>query len=161
MQTTEDKLKTALYLDDMRTPKKTIPGYYPWIIVRSYAEFTNYILRNPMPDLISFDHDLGTEHYTDYQKQFMRMGWQSPDYNSYQEKTGFDCAKFLCSHYQDMIMHLKEEEKHSVIFPKCSVHSSNPVGALNIQSYINGFKKHMKLIPDCWIGQHEFTVEKK
>ena len=42
-----------------------------------------------------------------------------------------------------------------------SVHSHNPVGATNIQSLINGFKRHMGWPEDCYLGRHPFTVEKQ
>ena len=61
----KNKLKTCCYLDDTRTPTETIPGYKPWDVVRNYNEFTEYILKNGIPDLISFDHDLGEEHMND------------------------------------------------------------------------------------------------
>jgi hypothetical protein len=43
---------------------------------------------------------------------------------------------------------------------RVSVHSFNPVGGANIQSYINGFKKHMDWDPDCFMMKHKFTDEK-
>ena len=57
--------KVSLYLDDLRTPTETLPGYHPWNVVRNYDEFKEWILRNGVPDLISFDHDLGEEHMND------------------------------------------------------------------------------------------------
>jgi hypothetical protein len=144
-------MKTALYLDDQRTPIKTIPGYHPWVVVRNFAEFTDYILRNGIPDLISFDHDLADEHIDDYFKQKLETGWQQPAYETYKEKTGLDCAGWLVDHIQ----------KNNLILNRCSVHSHNPVGAANIQSLLNGFKKHMGWDEDCYIGRHEFTVEKE
>lgn len=144
-------MKTALYLDDQRTPSKTIPGYHPWNVVRNYDEFVDWITKNGIPDLISFDHDLADEHIDDYFKQKLETGWQQPAYDTYKEKTGLDCAAWLCKYAQDNNLEIKT----------CSVHSHNPVGAANIQSYINGFKKHMGWIEDCYIGRHEFTVEKE
>lgn len=142
-------MKKALYLDDQRTPIKNIPGYDAWDVVRNYAEFTEYITRNGIPDFISFDHDLADEHIDDYFKQKLQMGWQQPDYDNYKEKTGLDCAMWLCKHAADTNQEIKV----------CSVHSHNPVGAVNIQSYINGFKRHMGWTEDCYIGRHEFKVE--
>ena len=48
------------------------------------------------------------------------------DYDSQTEKTGYDCCKFLC----DVCM--KSNVKH----PTYVVHSMNPVGKSNIESYI-------------------------
>lgn len=144
-----DMLKTALYLDDQRTPVNQLPGYKPWVVVRNYNEFVNYIQEYGVPDFISWDHDLCKEHMEDYFEQVVRMGWQAPSYHLYKEKTGLDCAKFLVEYAQDNKLET---------FPKGSVHSHNPVGALNIQSYLNGFKKHIGLDQDIYIGRHEFVI---
>lgn len=144
-------MKKALYLDDQRTPTQTIPGYEPWFVVRNYAQFTEWINNHGIPDLISFDHDLADEHIDDYFRQKLALGYQHPNYDEYTEKTGLDCAKWLVEYCQEKDLPLKG----------CSVHSHNPVGANNIHSLINGFKKHMGWVEDCYIGQHPFTVETK
>ena len=143
-------MKKALYLDDQRTPTTTIPGYHPWQVVRNYDEFVSWIEKNGVPDLVSFDHDLAKEHIDDYFNQKLNIGWQQPSYDTYKEKTGLDCARWLCEYVQ----------KNNLKLNLCSVHSHNPIGAVNIQSYINGFKKHMDWDQDCYIGKHEFIVEK-
>lgn len=61
-----------LFLDDIRSPPDD-----NWVVVRSFQEFRNYILNNRMPDVISFDHDLGVDE----------DGLLLP--------TGMDCAKWL------------------------------------------------------------------
>jgi hypothetical protein len=141
--------KRALYLDDTRTPTTTIPGYEPWHVVRNYHEFVAWITEHGVPDLISFDHDLADEHMNDYFSQVALNGFQYPTYENYQEKTGLDCARWLAEHIEANNLQLKS----------VSVHSHNPVGATNIQSYINGFKKHMGWDQDCYIGQHAFTTQ--
>jgi hypothetical protein len=143
-------MKRALYLDDQRTPTTTIPGYHPWEVVRNYDEFVAWIEKNGVPDLVSFDHDLAEEHINDYFNQKLNIGWQQPSYETYKEKTGLDCARWLCEYVQ----------KNNLKLNLCSVHSHNPIGAVNIQSYINGFKKHMDWDQDCYIGKHDFVVEK-
>lgn len=143
-------LKNALYLDDVRTPTETIPGYNPWNVVRNYTEFTDFILRNGIPDLISFDHDLAKEHIDDYFRQFTMQGYQYPEYDTYKEKTGLDCARWLVDYCQEKNLHLKH----------CCVHSHNPVGASNIQSFLNGFKKYSGDPEDCYTAKHPFKVEK-
>lgn len=60
-----------MFLDDLRNP----PDNGPWIIVRSFDEFVDWIEKNGMPDFISFDHDLGDG-----------------------VPTGMDCAKWLVEH---------------------------------------------------------------
>jgi len=144
------ELKTALYLDDVRTPTETIPGYNPWNIVRNYDEFKDWITKNGIPDLISFDHDLGEEHTKDYFTQFAKNGFQIPDYESYTEKTGVDCANFAVEYCQRMNVPLKQ----------CCVHSHNPVGATNIQNFLNGFKKYSNQPEDCFLMKHPFKTEK-
>lgn len=141
-------MKKALYLDDVRTPTETLPNYAPWDVVRNYDEFTEYITKNGIPDLISFDHDLASEHTNDYYNQVALQGYQHPNYDDYKEKTGVDCAKFVIEYCQ----------ANKVKLNRCVVHSHNPVGARNIQEGINGFKKHMGWEEDCYIGKFPFKV---
>lgn len=143
-------MKKALYLDDVRTPTTTIPEYEPWYVVRNYDEFVDWITNNGVPDLISFDHDLAQEHMNDYFEQVAVKGYQVPDYMTYKEKTGLDCARWLAEYIQVNNLQLKA----------VSVHSHNPVGASNIHSFINGFKRHMGWQEDCFMMKHPFTVEK-
>ena len=144
-------MKKALYLDDQRTPTDTLPNYEPWYVVRNYNEFVDWISKNGMPDFVSFDHDLADEHIEDYFRQKLEQGYQNPNYAEYTEKTGLDCAKWLVDYCQS----------NNIPICGCSVHSHNPVGAANIHSLINGFKKHLGLPEDCYIGKHPFTVETK
>jgi hypothetical protein len=144
-------MKKALYLDDVRTPTTTINGYEPWYVVRNYDEFVTWITANGIPDLISFDHDLAEEHINDYFNQVALVGYQHPDYEKYTEKTGLDCARWLGGYIQ---------HNNAVLKAVC-VHSHNPVGATNIQSYINGLKRHMGWEQDCYLGRHPFTTEKE
>ena len=144
-------MKKALYLDDQRTPTDTLPNYEPWYVVRNYNEFVDWISKNGMPDFVSFDHDLADEHIEDYFRQKLEQGYQNPNYAEYTEKTGLDCAKWLVDYCQS----------NNIPICGCSVHSHNPVGAANIHSLINGFKKHLDLPEDCYIGKHPFTVETK
>jgi hypothetical protein len=95
-------MSKKLYLDDIRNP--TTDG---WKIVRSYNDFVKWIETNGIPDLISFDHDLGE---TD-------------------EKTGYDCAKWLCEYCWD----------NGLPIPEYNVHSANPVGRDNILHLLKNF----------------------
>lgn len=144
------KNKTCLYLDDVRTPSVDLPGYNPWTVVRNYEEFVAYIGKKGIPDFISFDHDLAPEHMNDYYNQVARQGYQHPSYEEFTEKTGLDCARWLVEYCQ----------VNNVPLKRCAVHSHNPVGATNIQSFINGFKKHMGWDEDCYIGKIPFTTDK-
>ena len=142
-------MKTALYLDDVRTPTETLPGYNPWNVVRNYNEFRDWINTNGIPDLISFDHDLANEHTNDYFNQVGAQGYQIPNYEQYKEKTGLDCARYVVDYCQNNNVPLKQ----------CAVHSHNPVGAKNIQSLINGFHRHMGQDENCYIGKFPFEIK--
>ena len=117
-----------LFLDDLRIPKDAIGlvvsnlnQFYwanDWDVVINYDEFVSYITKNGLPDFISFDHDLADEHYI------------GTDTN---EKTGFEAAKWLVDWCFD--------NKKSL--PDFVVHSANPVGKLNIESYLKNAKKHL------------------
>jgi hypothetical protein len=96
-----------------------------WVIVRNYKEFTDYITNNGLPKLISFDHDLADVHY---------LNQNVIKYDSFTEKTGYDCAKWLCDYC------LINDKK----IPDYYVHSMNVVGKQNIISYINNYKKHLE-----------------
>lgn len=83
-------MKAYLFLDDIRMPFEASvyaksrginPAIYAeeWIIVRDYSEFTDWIIKNGLPELISFDHDLGEAD----------------------EHTGMDCAKWLVNYCLD------------------------------------------------------------
>lgn len=96
------------------------------MIVRDYDEFVAAIKYHGLPALISFDHDLGEEHYTiDFK-----------DWNDYSSndlgvsETGFDAAKWLINYCLD----------HKLPLPKYHVHSMNPVGKKNIKLLLDQFK---------------------
>ena len=140
--------KRALYLDDVRTPTTPLPDYDNWEVVRNYNEFVDWITKNGVPDFISFDHDLAEEHMNDYFSQVEIYGFQHPSYESYKEKTGMDCARWLAEYVQI----------NKVTLGKLCVHSHNPIGAANIQTFLNGLKKHLGEEPDCFMMRHPFTV---
>lgn len=127
-----------LFLDDIRQPKDAInlvPSNYnkifwdnDWSIVRNYREFVNWILSNGVPDLISFDHDLADIHYeVDF------SDWEFSSDQLGVEETGLDCAKWLVDYCVD----------NGSILPKYIVHSANPAGKKNIQSYLDNANKHL------------------
>lgn len=108
-----------LFIDDERDPndvtwaenltEQYMYNVYDWIIARNWYEVEDIILTYGMPNLISFDHDLGEN-----------------------EKTGYEISQRIC----EMIMDGKEELPKDFSF---LVHSKNPVGAENIRSYMNNF----------------------
>jgi hypothetical protein len=64
------------------------------------------------------------------------------DYNNIEEKTGYDCAKWLVNYYYDNYETLEsraEKKRSGIVFPQIFTHSANPIGAANIMGYINNF----------------------
>lgn len=76
-------MKKLLWLDDIRDPflnlEKKVPNDFEYEInwVVNFDGFVEYINKNGLPDVISFDHDLG------------------------EDKTGMDCAKWLVEYLLD------------------------------------------------------------
>ena len=110
-----------LFLDDVRMPmgvhlydsKPIYKDNKDWVIVRNYNDFINCIIDNGLPNIVSFDHDLG-------------------DFDQYgNEKTGYDCVKWLVDYCID----------NNLGFPDYMIHSMNTVGDTNMVSYIENFKK--------------------
>ena len=91
-------MEYRIYLDDVRTPV----DIDNWTVVRSYDEFVNKVEEIGLSNIkmISLDHDLGDTAMNEY---FNNV---SPnyklDYNNIQEKTGYDCAKWLVNKFYDM-----------------------------------------------------------
>ena len=113
-------MKYNLLLDDIRdikdVYKMTKNSVYlsdDWLKAKDYEQFVNIIENIGMPQIISFDHDLAPEHYD--------LTIISGD-----NKNGNDCAKWFIEYYK------KEKEKSNVDFPRCYIHSMNPVGVKNI-----------------------------
>lgn len=130
-----------LWLDDLRNPFLNLENKVPkfenvqneiiWVL--NFHEFKMWIEKNGLPFVISFDHDLAFEHYTpehlwtDYQ-----LSKEYQDAQDYKEKTGLDCAKWLCEYCLD----------NNENVPRYFIHSANPVGADNIRAYLENFKRH-------------------
>jgi hypothetical protein len=124
-----------LFLDDVRNPKDCVSYMRnkvyneDWDIVRTYDEFVDYIKTNGVPDEISFDNDLADEHY--HPSMFDSPESYGEKYNSFKEKTGYDCAKWLCNYCFE----------NGLPLPTYLVHSMNPVGRDNIISILNSSEK--------------------
>lgn len=134
-------MKNLLWLDDIRNPfineeKKVPNNIHDWNInwVLNYEQFVKWIEIFGLPDAISFDHDLADEHYIpeyfwdNYKESKKFQKWRE---QSYQEKTGMDCAKWLVNYCLD----------NNKKLPEFYVHSANPVGANNIIFLLNNFLK--------------------
>jgi len=124
-----------LFLDDVRVPydvfRLTVNPLYEnnedWVIVRDYYQFIDAITKFGVPEYISFDHDLSYDAYLPENQE------GDIDYTQLKEKTGYDACKWLCEYCDD----------NKVEIPQYYVHSANPVGANNIDTYLKNFKKHL------------------
>jgi hypothetical protein len=118
-----------LFLDDQRTPEQVTWVKLPsveWIVAKNYQDFVSSIMVHGLPAHISFDHDLAyPEHYNTE---------QPIPYDSYREKTGYDCAKWLVEH---CIV-----GKHPL--PECYIHTMNPVGRVNIDGILKSYQSYAK-----------------
>ena len=110
-----------IWLDDMRNPfendwMKYSPINKPYEVIwlKSYNEFTNWILENDLPPAICFDNDLGIDETG--------------------EKNGYDCAKWLVEYCLDNNKQL----------PLWNIQSANPVGRDNIDGVLKGYKKYFE-----------------
>ena len=113
--------KAQLFLDDQR------PAPIGWHCVRSYDEFKRYIEKRGVPDVISFDHDLGIEDQNNGDKPL----------SEYEEKTGLDCAEFLRQRGE---------------YPKLAiVHSFNSAGAWRITRLL---APYCPVIIQPWAREH-------
>lgn len=128
-----------LFLDDYRVPKDCLEYTYnqlyllDWKIVRSYNEFIKTIEIEGLPDMISFDHDLADEHYD---PDLHGSETYNEIYDSFVEKTGYDCAKWLINYCAENKLALP-----NVIL----IHSMNPAGSANIKSIFNSYQKSLGL----------------
>lgn len=113
-------MKKLIWLDDCRDPKDTDVDWMMFSCLgrncqvfwlKSYDEFTSWILKNGLPEGINFDHDLSDVREI--------------------EKTGMDCAKWVVEYCLD----------NNLKFPLWYTHSANPTGRENINKYITNFIK--------------------
>lgn len=107
------EMSYKMFLDDIRD----VDQYYPdeeFVVVRNCQEAMEYVIEHGLPSFVSFDHDLGDVETGEV------------------ELTGYSFAKFLVNYMLD----------NQIATPfDYYVHSANPVGAMNIMSYLeNAFK---------------------
>jgi hypothetical protein len=122
--------KYNIFLDDIRVPTDVtwanIPADQHYSLVRSYKEFVDLItLRREVPKYVCYDHDLADTHYGH------GLNNNEIPYESYKEKTGYDAAKWLVNYCME----------RGIKHPPYVVHSMNPIGKQNIESYINSYNK--------------------
>ncbi len=127
--------KIKVYLDDVRTPNDK-----DWIVVRNYDQFVSRIKLHGLENIevISLDHDLGDkameEYYTNVKNNY-ELNYE----NIVNEKTGYDCCKFLVS----------ESMTKNIPLPQIYVHSTNPIGSANMMGYINNYLMNCRLSQTC------------
>jgi hypothetical protein len=141
----------------VRTPKD--PN---WKVVRNYEEFVDLVSKTGLENIetISLDHDLGPIAMSEY---FNNV---SPNYkldynNLIEEKTGYDCAKWLVDYYYekyDKEVSRNEKRNSGILFPRIYTHSANPIGSANIMGYVNNFLMNEAQPQDCVRVQIEHTV---
>lgn len=84
----------------------------PCTTIRTYNDLVDHVFRHGLPEFISFDHDLA---------DFDENG---------KERTGHDVAKFLIEYMMDNNIQVRFDYV---------VHSANPVGKHNIESYLENY----------------------
>lgn len=123
-----------LFLDDIREVKDVTWLILPdaeWQIVRSFAQFVEFVEKNGVPYFVSFDHDLADEHYRQSMYNKDRHYTQYYTDGTFKEKTGFHCAKWLVEYCLDK----------NLAIPRYVAHSMNPIGRENIQSIMEQGKR--------------------
>jgi len=122
--------KYKLFLDDKRSPVDCVTYMNnliyneEWMIARNYTEFVKIVKEKGIPEVVSYDHDIASSHYTVEFQDWL-------DITSEQlgvEETGLDCAKWLAKYCHD----------RELLHPPYFVHSMNPVGKENIKRYLYG-----------------------
>jgi len=139
------EMKYNIYLDDVRTPKKTA---MEWVVVRNYDEFVAKVTELGLENiaLISLDHDLGDTAMMEWHTNVVNN--YTLDYNNITEKTGMDCTKWLV-----------EQWLNGAPVCRVKIHSANAIGSANMMGYINNYKHLHRLPQDCerWFVPH--TIE--
>jgi hypothetical protein len=137
--------KKRIYLDDIRTPLGE-----DWIVARNYDDFVIRVrfigLENI--EVISLDHDLGENAMIEYYNN-VKPNYELNYDNIVNEKTGFDCCKFLVS----------ESINKNIPLPQIYVHSANPIGSANMMGYINNYLANCKLPQTCIRVKIEHTID--
>jgi hypothetical protein len=95
---------------------------------------------------ISLDHDLGESAIAEYYANAKPNN--TLNYDNILEKTGMDSCKFL----------VEESVETNTPLPQVYVHSSNPVGRVNMMSLINNYLKSCGLPETCERRITKFTA---
>ena len=116
-------VKYKLWLDDIRFPPNDDMS---WRIARSYNDAVWYVRHYGLPSLMSLDHDLGPAQYA--------SGIPIIGENKHSE-SGMDFVRWFCNYIIDQ--HIEKPRKNKIF--QYYVHSENPVGKINMLSYLNNF----------------------
>jgi hypothetical protein len=137
--------KLYLYLDDVRTPTEG-----DWQVVRNYDEFVTKIRLNGLEnyEVISLDHDLGEQSMVEYYTNVKNNYTLNYD-NIVNEKTGYDCCKWLVA----------ESMNKKIPLPQIYIHSANPIGSANMMGYINNYFMNSRLPQTCVRVQIPHTID--
>lgn len=125
-----------LFLDDSRQPKDVkwleLPPLH-WEVVKNWIEFVSTVKLRGIPSVVSFDHDLADEHYAEYTAAHdpLLIGERRIRYETFKEKTGYDCAKWLA----ELCVQLNKP------IPQYYIHTLNPIGRQNIFSIMESARK--------------------
>ena len=138
-------MRHKIYLDDVRTPIDP-----SWIVVRNYEEFVKKVqdLGLENIDIISLDHDLGDQAMIEYYTN-VKENYELNYDNIVNEKTGYDCCKFLVS----------ESMSKNIPLPQIYIHSANPIGSGNMMGYINNYLMNCRLPQTCIRVKIEHTID--
>ena len=106
-----------LFLDDIRNVNMVHKNLTnnDFVVVRNFNDFKNTIIEKGLPELISFDNDLGL------------------DENNMVAEDGYACAKWLVYESGINLQNLKFK-----------VHSANPVASQQIQGLLDNYIRHLK-----------------
>lgn len=106
-------MRTIIWIDDIRDPEKYLDINRANVIwCKTYYEFVDTINKIRTPDLICFDHDLGDIDGLN------------------EEKTGYDCAKYLIEFCID----------NNIALPDFYSQSDNAPGRENIIKLLQNYK---------------------
>jgi hypothetical protein len=121
-----------------------------WQVVRNYNQFISHIRLNGLEnyEVISLDHDLGEEAMNEFYNNALPNFKLNYD-NILNEKTGYDCAKWLVA----------ESMTTKIPLPQIYVHSANPIGSANIMGYVNNYLMSCKLPQTCIRIRVENTIK--
>lgn len=110
-------MKYKLFLDDIRDVKMVYKNLTDedFVIVRNFEDFKQVIIENGLPELISFDNDLGLDENEDIAED------------------GYAAAKWLVYESGIDLRNLK-----------FNVHSANPVATQQIQGLLDNYIRFLK-----------------